>query len=81
MTFSRNLNQDTGGEDLEMNPLGPNSQEQALAEEDTRDPHKDTVEHRREEPEQGTTNDISERIEVELHREEAEVESKDEVMR
>ena len=63
--------------DSEMNPLGPNSQEQGLAEQDTRNPLMDTVEQ----PEQGATNDISERIEVELHREEAEVESKDEVMR
>ena len=79
MQFSRNSHEDT--DDIEMNTFEPNSQEQGLAEEDSRDPLMDTVEHRGEEPEQGATNDISERIEVELHREEAEVESKDEVMR
>ena len=72
------MNEET---DIEMNPLGPNSQEQGLAEEDSRDPLTDMVEHRGEEPEQGAMEDISERIEVELHREEAEVESEDEVMR
>ena len=74
MQLSRNLNEET---DIEMNTLEPNCQEQGLAEQDTRDPLMDTVEQ----PEQGATEDISERIEVELHREEAEVESEDEVMR
>ena len=78
MQFSRNLKTEI---DIEMNTLEPNSQEQGLAEEDTRVPLMDTFEHGGEETEQGATEDILDRIEVELHREEVEVESEDEVMR